>query len=129
MTTTLYFSWRDVPKAKWCWANFSPAEIACRGNGSIKINDEALDCLQVLRDLLGKPMIVLSRYRSPEYNRRVGGARASKHMEGTAFDISMSNHDPVAFEAAARKAGFLGIWLLSALGVHPHRPRPGAKLG
>ena len=109
MTTTLYFSWRDVPKAKWRWANFSPAEIACRGNGSIKINEDALDCLQALRDLLGKPMIVLSGYRSPEHNRRVGGARASKHMEGTAFDISMANHDPVAFEAAARKAGFLGF--------------------
>ncbi len=109
MTTTLYLSWRDVPKAKWRWANFSPAEIACRGNGSIKINEDALDCLQALRDLLGKPMIVLSGYRSPEHNRRVAGARASKHMEGTAFDIAMANHDPVAFEAAARKAGFLGF--------------------
>ena len=109
MTTTLYSNWRDVPKAKWRWANFSPAEIACRGDGSIKVNEHALDCLQALRDLLGKPMIVLSGYRSPEHNRRVGGARASKHMEGTAFDISMANHDPVAFEAAARKTGFLGF--------------------
>jgi hypothetical protein len=30
-------------------------------------------------------------------------------MEGTAFDISMANHDPVAFEAAARAVGFLGF--------------------
>jgi len=30
-------------------------------------------------------------------------------MEGAAFDIAMSNHDPVAFEAAARKVGFLGF--------------------
>lgn len=109
MTTTLYLSWRDVPKSKWRWASFSPAEIACRGTGSIKVNEHALDCLQALRDLIGKPMIVLSGYRSPDHNRRVGGARASKHMEGTAFDISMANHDPVAFEAAARKAGFLGF--------------------
>ena len=96
MTTTLYLSWRDVPKARWRWANFSPAEIACRGDGSIKINEDALDCLQALRDLLGKPMIVLSGYRSPEHNRRDGGARASKHMEGTAFDISMAHE----FESA-----------------------------
>ena len=54
-------------------------------------------------------MIVLSGYRSREHNRRVGGARASKHMDGAAFDISMANHDPVAFEAAARKAGFQGF--------------------
>ena len=30
-------------------------------------------------------------------------------MEGTAFDIAMSNHAPAAFEVAARKAGFLGF--------------------
>jgi hypothetical protein len=43
------------------------------------------------------------------HNRAVGGVRASKHMDGTAFDIAMSNHDPVAFEAAARAVGFLGF--------------------
>jgi len=30
-------------------------------------------------------------------------------MDGTAFDISMANHDPVTFEAAAREMGFLGF--------------------
>jgi hypothetical protein len=30
-------------------------------------------------------------------------------MDGTAFDIAMSNQDPVAFEAAARSVGFLGF--------------------
>lgn len=54
-------------------------------------------------------MIVLSGYRSPEHNRRVGGARASKAHGQHGFDISMSNHDTVAFEAAARRAGFLGF--------------------
>jgi len=42
-------------------------------------------------------------------NRAVGGAPASKHMQGTAFDIAMANHDPAAFEAAARAVGFLGF--------------------
>ncbi len=39
----------------------------------------------------------------------VGGAPASKHMQGTAFDIAMANHDPVAFAEAARAVGFLGF--------------------
>jgi hypothetical protein len=65
--------------------------------------------LQALRDRLGKPLIVRSAYRSPEHNRAVGGATRSKHMDGAAFDIAMSNHDPVAFEAAARAVGFLGF--------------------
>lgn len=30
-------------------------------------------------------------------------------MDGAAFDTAMSNHDPVAFEAAARDVGFLGL--------------------
>ena len=100
---------RDVPDGLWRWKNFSPAEIACRGTGQLKLHPEALDKLQALRDRLGKPLIVRSAYRSPEHNRNVGGAPRSKHMDGTAFDIAMSNHDPVAFEAAAREVGFLGF--------------------
>ena len=106
---TFYQHWRNVPPNAWRWANFSPAEIACRGTGKLRVNADALDRLQALRTALGKPLIVTSGYRSPEHNRRVGGATASKHLEGTAFDISMSNHDPAAFIAAARRAGFSGI--------------------
>ncbi|MBW0159605.1 YcbK family protein [Sedimentimonas flavescens] len=109
MPTLTYAHWRDVPKDAWPWPNFSPAEIACRGTGQIKIDTEAMDRLQALRDRLGKPLILRSAYRSPEHNRAVGGAPASKHMEGTAFDIAMANHDPVVFEAAAREVGFLGF--------------------
>lgn len=39
----------------------------------------------------------------------MGGAKRSKHMIRAAFDIAMGNHDPAAFEAAAREAGFLGF--------------------
>lgn len=102
-------NFRDMPKNLWRWKNFSPAEIACRGTGQLKLHPEALDKLQALRDRLGKPLIVRSAYRSPEHNRAVGGAKASKHMDGTAFDIAMVNHDPVAFEAAARAVGFQGF--------------------
>lgn len=106
---TFYQHWRNLPAHAWHWPNFSPAEIACRGTGKLLVNADALDRLQELRMTLGKPLIVNSAYRSPEHNKRVGGAKASKHLEGTAFDISMANHDPVAFIAAARHAGFRGI--------------------
>lgn len=109
MTVLDYASYKDIPKAAWRWKNFSPAEIACRGTGQIRISTEAMDKLQALRVKLGKPLIVRSAYRSPEHNKAVGGAKASKHLEGTAFDISMANHDPVIFEAAAREVGFLGF--------------------
>jgi hypothetical protein len=109
MPTTTYAHFRDVPESAWRWPSFSPAEIACRGTGAIKINTEALDKLQTLRNRLGKPLILRSAYRSPEHNRAVDGAPRSKHMGGTAFDIAMANHDPAAFEAAARAVGFLGF--------------------
>ena len=109
MTNNTYAHFRDVPKSVWRWGNFSPAEIACRGTGKLLINTDAMDKLQALRDRLGKPLIVRSAYRSPEHNRAVSGATRSKHMEATAFDIAMANHDPVAFEAAARAVGFLGF--------------------
>ncbi|MDP3862971.1 MAG: D-Ala-D-Ala carboxypeptidase family metallohydrolase [Phaeovulum sp.] len=109
MTTTTYPHFRDVPTSAWRWPSFSPAEIACRGTSALKLDTEAMERLQALRAALGKPMLVLSGYRSPEHNKAVGGAPASKHMDGTAFDIAMANHDPVAFETAARKAGFKGF--------------------
>ena len=100
---------RDVPQPGWRGRNFAPAGIACPGTGQIKLHPEALDRLQALRDRLGKSLIVRSAHRSPEHNRAVGGAKASKHMGGTAFDIATSNHDPLAFEAAARSVGLLGF--------------------
>jgi len=110
MATHHYTHWRDVPESAWRWKNFSPAEIACRGTGQLKLHPEAMDKLQALRDRLGKPLIIRSGYRSPEHNASLkGAAPRSKHMEGTAFDIAMVNHDPVAFKAAAREVGFRGF--------------------
>ena len=110
MSPTFYAHWRNVPEQAWRWRNFSPAEIACRGTDKLLLNGPALDKLQALRDLLGKPLILRSAYRSPEHNASLKGASPrSKHMDGTAFDIAMANHDPVAFEAAAREVGFLGV--------------------
>jgi len=107
--THFYDHFSDVPASDWRWPDFSPAEIAYRGTGKLKLHPKALDTLQALRDRLGKPLIVNSAYRSPEHNRAIGGAPRSMHMDGTAFDISMANHDPAAFEAAAREVGFLGF--------------------
>ena len=55
--------------------------------------------LQVLRDELKSPIIINSGYRSPNYNARVGGAKRSQHLIGTACDIVVIGHTPqeVAF--------------------------------
>ena len=43
--------------------------------------------LDPLRDLLGKPVLVSSGFRSNDLNRAVGGAATSQHMKGEAADI------------------------------------------
>lgn len=35
----------------------------------------------------GDPITVNSAYRTPEYNRRIGGAAKSQHVEGRALDL------------------------------------------
>lgn len=35
----------------------------------------------------GKPIEILSAYRSAEHNRKVGGARNSQHVQGRALDL------------------------------------------
>lgn len=44
-----------------------------------------------VRRLLGRPINVLSGYRSPEVNAAVGGSRTSSHMTGEAVDFICPN--------------------------------------
>ncbi|WP_282129268.1 D-Ala-D-Ala carboxypeptidase family metallohydrolase [Roseobacter litoralis] len=106
----MYFNhWSKVPASLWKWSNFSPEEIACRGTGKIGFDPLTMTRLQRLREILGAPIILNSAFRSPEHNQAVGGASGSQHLKGIAFDVSMANHDPVRFEAAAREVGFTGF--------------------
>ena len=45
--------------------------------------------LQKVRDLLGKPIIITSGYRSPAHNKKIGGATYSQHLTGKAVDSKM----------------------------------------
>lgn len=115
---------RDVTPGEWPSKYFSPAEVACRGTGLVMLTPatrDALMRLDRLREAMGHPLILNSGYRSPEHNAAVGGAKASNHMKGIAFDISMANVDPHRFEAEARKAGFNGI------GLYPPQKPTGAR--
>ncbi len=85
--------------------------------------DQARSCAEIKGEQRRKPLIVRSGYRSPSHNRALGGAPASKHMLGTAFDIAMSNHDPLAFVEVARAAGFLGFGTYPRSGFTHIAPR------
>ena len=47
--------------------------------------------LEVLRERAGVPIIINSGYRSPQLNRKIGGAPNSNHLTGCAVDIRVEN--------------------------------------
>ena len=53
-----------------------------------KMHPDFLLKLDTCRDLCGVPFAITSSYRSPEKNRRVGGAPGSMHLKGRAVDIT-----------------------------------------
>lgn len=56
--------------------------------------------LQVIRDLLGKPITINSGYRTAAHNASVGGKSDSQHLLGKAADIvipGMTAHEVQAF--------------------------------
>lgn len=63
-------------------------EMVLRNIKKLSIN------LQVLRDEIGQPIRINSGYRSPEHNKKVGGAVGSQHVFGNAADIVVANHSP-----------------------------------
>lgn len=97
------------PPSLWTWPNFTPQEMACKGTGRLMIDPESMDCLQSLRDQVGKPLVIQSAYRTREHNKAVGGAAGSMHLAACAFDVSMKGHDPHEFEEWARACGFTGF--------------------
>jgi uncharacterized protein YcbK (DUF882 family) len=50
--------------------------------------------LQVLRDSLGKTISITSGYRSPQHNKKIGGAKDSQHVKGMAADIKVTGMTP-----------------------------------
>lgn len=51
--------------------------------------------LQVLRDDFGSALVISSGYRTPKYNKRVGGATLSQHLTASASDLSQNKETPL----------------------------------
>jgi uncharacterized protein YcbK (DUF882 family) len=79
--------------------NFDSSEFKCRDNTEVPeelAENLILLCenLQKLRDRLQMPIRVISGYRTPEYNRKIGGAQRSQHLLAKAADITAPELTP-----------------------------------
>ncbi|MEM6472173.1 MAG: D-Ala-D-Ala carboxypeptidase family metallohydrolase [Planctomycetota bacterium] len=80
-------------------ANFRLSEFGCRDGtpvpSSMRSNvQELANNLQELRGTIGKAIHINSGYRTPTYNKRVGGVSNSQHLYAKAADIRVSGMSP-----------------------------------
>ena len=74
---------------------FKVREFACKdGSDLIQISPELLDVLYRIRLHFNAPVMITSGYRTESYNKKVGGAKDSKHVKGIAADIVVKGVSP-----------------------------------
>ena len=107
----------------------SEASSLYDGGGNVRIakhvNADIDTSLQSIIDAIaseyGKPFTVVSGFRDPEHNKKVGGASKSQHILHNAVDISIPNaskEDTLRFVSIASKYGIGGIGVYHAGSVH-----------
>jgi len=81
--------------------------------------------LQVIRDLLGRPIIINSGYRTKAHNLAVGGQPNSFHLSGMASDIVVSGMPaPQVQRFLANWSGGLGSYThFTHVDIRPNRAR------
>ena len=74
---------------------FKVREFACKsGEDLVRISPVLLDILHSIRHHFNAPVTITSGYRTPEHNKKVGGAKKSTHMVGIAADIVVKGVPP-----------------------------------
>ena len=104
--------------------NFSLAEFATNDGTPVPANllcnvQELAEQLQVLRDHVGKSIIINSGYRHPAYNKRIGGSPNSQHLLAKAADIRIAGYTPKQVAAIVEKLIGEGKMKIGGIGVYP----------
>ena len=79
--------------------NFQLSEFNCNDGTAVpeKLVPNVMELainLQVIRDEIGEGITILSGYRSPAWNKKVGGKPGSYHMKAMAADLSVKGLTP-----------------------------------
>jgi hypothetical protein len=90
-------------------SNFQVKEFACKdGTNEILIDGMLVRSLQMLRDKFGVT-IINSAYRTPEWNKKVGGVPNSQHVLGKASDTVCKGTSPLEVGMYAEAIGMGGV--------------------
>lgn len=80
--------------------HFSSNEFTCRcGCGANQVSAELIKVLEDARTHFAVPITIVSGRRCPAHNAKVGGAKSSQHLLGTAADIQVKGIQPAAVSA------------------------------
>lgn len=84
--------------------DFRVREFRCKnGADPIFIDTALVEILQKIRDHFGVPITINSAYRTPEYNKKIGGSIYSQHQYGKAADIVVKGVKPAEVAAYAEQ--------------------------
>lgn len=92
--------------------NFKVKEFKCKdGSDKILIDHYLVYFLQLIRNHFGKAVNINSGYRTVSYNKKVGGASKSQHLQGAAADIHINGVTPLQIAQYAEAINMQGIGL------------------
>lgn len=103
-----------------------------RPTDAVLVNMKNILCpgLEQVRELLGKPILISSGYRSPRLNASIGGSVKSQHMEGLAADFTCPGYgSPLMVAQLIKKSGIefdqllyeFDSWVHISFAKHPRR--------
>lgn len=104
--------------------NFTLQEFNCNDGTPVPADlipnvQKLANNLQILRDHLGESIHVNSGYRTPAYNKKVGGKSLSQHLKGTAADITCKSKSPKQLAAIIEKLITAGKLKFGGMGIYP----------
>ena len=93
--------------------HFNDSELACRcGCGLAQFHPGFIDSLELLREIVGKPMILTSACRCTAHNVAVGGHQRSLHVGDSAMHPGQQG--TLAVDVAASDGAFRGLLFATA---------------
>lgn len=113
---------KSYPNETHVTPNFRWSEFACKDGTPVPKEYRSRIVklawgLEKMRDILDAPVGVLSGYRTESYNRKIGGASQSQHVQARAADLVVAPHGQ---DRLVRAAEQVDVFRNGGIGVYPN---------